>query len=187
VRIIQPADAARRVNGCSPSIVSSREKETSAMKRFAIRQLAPSVALLSVLGATLASAQDAPDHRGRMGRFGLMRGLSRLDLTESQKTEVKRIMESRKTTFESLRERARTDREALRAVSEVPTPDTSAVGAAFLKLRADRKALRAERESAMQEIRSILTTEQKEKLDSLRQERKERFRGRMGMERAPGR
>jgi Spy/CpxP family protein refolding chaperone len=39
----------------------------------------------------------------------------------------------------------------------------------------------------MQEIRSILTTEQKEKLDSLRQERKERFRGRMGMERAPGR
>jgi periplasmic protein CpxP/Spy len=186
VRIIQPADAARRVNGCSPSIVSSREKETSAMKRFAIRQLAPSVALLSVLGATLASAQDTRDHRG-MGRFGLMRGLSRLDLTESQKTEVKRIMESRKTTFESLRERARTDREALRAVSEVPTPDTSAVGAAFLKLRADRKALRAERESAMQEIRSILTTEQKEKLDSMRQERKERFRGRMGMEQAPGR
>jgi Spy/CpxP family protein refolding chaperone len=115
-----------------------------------------------------------------------MRGLSRLDLTESQKTEVKRIMESRKATFQSLRERAHSDWEALQNLSEGSAPDTSAVGAAFLKLRSDREALRAERQSAMQEIRSILTTDQKEKFDTVAQERKEHF-GRRGMQDAPGR
>ena len=63
---------------------------------------------------------------------------------------------------------------------------TSAVGAAFLKLQADRDALRAERQSAMQEVRSILTPEQKSTLDTLREQRKERF-SRRGMQGAPGR
>ena len=122
-----------------------------------------------------------------MGGHGFgMRGLARLDLTESQKADVKRIMESRKATFDSLRERARGDWQALHDLSEGSSPDRSAVGAAFLKLRADREALRAERQSAMQEVRTILTTEQKDKLDTLQQERKERF-GRRGMQDAPGR
>ena len=156
------------------------------MKRFGIRQLAPAVVLLFALGATLASAQDGRPGHWKMGGFGIMRVLSRLDLTESQKTEVRRIKDSRKATFESLHERTRSDWEALQAAAAVQSPDTSAVGAAFLKLRADREALRAERQSTMQEIRSILTTEQKEKFDGMIEARKER-RGRMGTRGAPGR
>lgn len=156
-------------------------------KKIVVRQLAAATALLFTLGVALASAQDGRHEHGKWeGGFGMMRGLSRLDLTESQKADVKRIMESRKATFESLRDRAHSDWETLQNLSEGSAPDTSAVGAAFLKLRADREALRAERKSTMQEVRSILTTEQKEKLDTMAQERKERF-GHRGMQGAPGR
>ena len=157
------------------------------MKKVAIRQLVPATALLFALGVTLASAQDAPSGHRKMGGFGILRGLSRLDLTESQKNDVRRIMDSRKATFESLHERARVDREALHSVSEVSAPDTSAVGAAFLKLRSDRVALRAERESTMKEIRSLLTNEQREKLDTMREEHRDHFRWRTGMQGSPGR
>ena len=158
------------------------------MKKVTVRNFAGAVALLFTLGVAMASAQDGRHEHGKRGGFGfgMMRGLSRLDLTESQKADVQRIMDSRKATFQSLHGRAQADWEALRQVSEGSNPDKAAVGAAFLKLRADREAMRAERESTMQEIRSVLTTEQKEKLDTMKQERRERF-GRRGMQGAPGR
>jgi protein CpxP len=158
------------------------------MNKKIVSQLAAATALLFTLGVALASAQDGRHEHGKRGGFGfgMMKGLSRLDLTESQKADVKRIMESRKATFELLRERAHSDWEALQSLSEGSAPDTSAVGAASLKLRSDREALRAERQSTMQEVRSILTTEQKEKLDTMAQKRKEHF-GRRGMQGAPGR
>jgi Spy/CpxP family protein refolding chaperone len=152
------------------------------MKKLAIRQLAPAMALLFTLGVTMASAQDGSSGHRKMGGFGILRGLSRLNLTESQKNDVRQILDSRKATFQSLHEQARANWDALRTVSESQAPDTSGVGAAFLKLRASRQALRAERESAMQEIRSHLTTEQKNQLDTMKQERRERFRDRMGMQ-----
>ena len=157
------------------------------MNKKIARQLAAATALLFTLGVALASAQDGRHEQGkRGGGFGMMRGLSRLNLTDSQKADVQRIMDSRKATFQSLRDRAHSDWEVLQNLSEGSAPDTSAVGAAFLKVRADREALRAERKSAMQEVRSILTTEQKGKPDTMAQERKERF-GHRGMQGAPGR
>ena len=152
------------------------------MKKLAIRQLAPAMALLFTLGVTMASAKDGSSGHRKMGGFGILRGLSKLNLTESQKNDVRQILDSRKATFQSLHDQARANWDALRTVAESQTPDTSAVGAAFLKLRASRQALRAERESAMQEIRSHLTTEQQNQLDTLKQQRQERFRERMGMQ-----
>jgi Spy/CpxP family protein refolding chaperone len=156
------------------------------MKRVTVRNFAGAMALLFTLGVAVASAQDARHEHGKRGGFGfgMMRGLSRLGLTESQKADVQRIMDSRKATFESLHGRTQADWEALREASEASNPNASTVGAAFLKLRADREAMRAERESTMQEIRSILTTEQKDKLDTMKQQRQERF-SRRGMQGAP--
>ena len=151
------------------------------MKRIAIRQLAPVAALLFALGATVASAKDDHGRHEKMGRgFGMMHGLSRLDLTDSQKAEVKRIMEARKATFDSLHERARADWEALDAAADSQSPNPAAVGAAYLKVRANREAMRAERQAVMDQIRSILTPEQREKLDSMKQERMRRFEERRG-------
>jgi Spy/CpxP family protein refolding chaperone len=150
------------------------------MKRIAIRQLAPVAALLFTLGVALASAQDGPHRHGKMGMFG-MRALSRLDLSESQKADVQRIMESKKATFQSLRDQMRADWQALDTAAGTRSPNTSEVGAAFLKLRADREAMRAERQATMEQIRAILTPEQKDKLDTMKRERQERFEGRRGM------
>jgi protein CpxP len=175
-----------RVNGKPCSIVSSFEKETDAMKRFKIRQLAPAMALLFALGVTVASARDARHRHGKMDGFG-MHGLSGLDLTESQKADVKRIKESRKATIESLRERMRADWDALDAAAEAQSPNPSAVGAAYLKVRANREAMRAEHKATMDQVRSILTPEQQQKLDTMKQERKQRFGDRHGMREEDGR
>jgi Spy/CpxP family protein refolding chaperone len=153
------------------------------MKKLAARQLAAAMALLFTLGVGLASAQDAPRRHGKMGGgkmgFGMMHRLQRLDLTDSQKAEVKRILEARQSTFESLRERARADWEALDRAADAPSANAAEVGAAYLKVRADREAMHAERKATMEQIRSILTAEQQQKLDAMKQERRERF-GRRG-------
>jgi Spy/CpxP family protein refolding chaperone len=161
------------------------------MKRFAIRQLAPVAAVLFTLGVALASAQDVHDHPGKMGGSGRgafgMRALSRLDLSDSQKADVQRIMDAKKATFESLRERMRTDWQALDAAADAQSPSTSEVGAAYLKVRSDREAMRAEHKATMEQIRSILTPEQKDKLDTMLQKRQQRFEGRRGMRERSGR
>ena len=156
------------------------------MKKLAIRYLAPAIAVLFTLGVTMASAQDASSGHRKMGGFGILRGLSRLNLTDSQKNDVRQILDSRKATFQSLRDQARSNREALRTVSESQTPDPSAVGAAYLKLQASRQALRAERESAMQQIRTVLTPDQQNQLDAMKQQRMTRFQNRMGMHGSTG-
>jgi Spy/CpxP family protein refolding chaperone len=156
------------------------------MKRFAIRQLAPVAAVLFTLGVALASAQDGPHRHGKMGPFG-MHALSRLDLSEAQKADVQRIMDSKKATFQSLREQMRADWQALDAAADAHSPSTSEVGAAFLKVRSDRQAMRAEHQATMEQIRAILTPDQKDKLDTMRQKRQERFQGRGGMRERFGR
>ena len=158
------------------------------MKRIAIRQLAPVAALLFALGATVASAGDDHGRHGKMGgRSGMMHGLSRLDLTEAQKAEVKRIMESRKPTFESLHERARADWEALDAAAEAQSPNPATVGAAYLRVRANREAMKAERQAMMDQVRTILTPEQREKLDTMKQNRMRRFEEKRGQKDESGR
>lgn len=151
------------------------------MKKLSIKQLAPMVAMLLTLGVTLASAEDFArggkgGHRGMGGR-GLMRGLSQLDLTETQKTEIRRIMESRHAALESLRDRFQADRDALKAAADAPSPDAAAVGAAYLRVRANGETMRAERQKTMEEVRAVLTNEQREKFDAMKQNIKERRRG----------
>ncbi len=151
------------------------------MKKPSIKQLAPRVALLLTLGVTVASAGDfgRGGHRG-MGGGGILRGLSRLDLTENQKTEVRRIMESRHSALESLRSRFQSDRDALRAAADAPSPSPAAVGAAYLRVRANGETMRAERQKTMEEVRATLTNEQREKFDSMREKRKDRRRDKLG-------
>jgi periplasmic protein CpxP/Spy len=152
------------------------------MKHLGIRKFAPAMALLFTVGVTLASAEDSRLGRKGMGHGmggGILRGLSRLNLTDDQKAEVRRIMDARRATFEALHAKIDADAQALREAADGSSPDPAVVGAAYLRVHADRKALRAEKQAAMDQVRSILTPEQKERLDSMRENRKERFRNRM--------
>ncbi|HZI67443.1 MAG TPA: Spy/CpxP family protein refolding chaperone [Thermoanaerobaculia bacterium] len=149
------------------------------MKKLSIKQLAPMVAMLLTLGVTVASAGDfgGRGHRGMGG--GWMRGLSQLDLSETQKADIRRIMESRHAALESLRERFQADRDALKAAADSPSADPAAVGAAYLRVRANGETMRAERQKTMEEVRAVLTNEQREKFDTMKQNMKER-RGKFG-------
>lgn len=150
------------------------------MKKLTIKQLAPAAALLLTLGVTVASAEDFA-RRGHHGmRGGLLRGLARLDLSEAQRAEIRRIMGSRHAALEPLRERFQADREALRAAAEATSPDPAAVGAAFLRVRANGETMRAERQKTMEEIRAVLTNEQREQFDAMREHMRDRHRGRGG-------
>ena len=110
---------------------------------------------------------------------GWMRGLSRLDLSETQKADIRRIMESRHAALEPLRERFQADRDALKAAADSPSPDAASVGTAYLRVRANGETMRAERQKTMEEVRAVLTNEQREKFDEMKQNMRER-RGKFG-------
>lgn len=123
------------------------------------------VALGLILAGSAAFAQGFRGGReGAPGR-GLRAALSTLDLTEAQKTKVKALFEAEKPKYEALRQEGRAAREALRSAADAEKSDPMAVGAAYLRLDANRKTLRAERTASRQKLEALLTPEQKAKLE----------------------
>ncbi len=99
-------------------------------------------------------------------RLGLLRrALASLDLTDTQKTDIRGVFEKAKPSLQDLGAQVRTDREALRAAAQVAQPDPAAVGKAFLKVQSDGKDLRAAFEKLLSDVRAFLTPEQQAKLD----------------------
>jgi Spy/CpxP family protein refolding chaperone len=131
------------------------------------RRLATGAMALSLLLA--GSAADAGQgfrggREGAPGR-GIRAALASLDLTDDQKEKLKELRESERPKYEALRLEGRTAREALRTTAASGTPDPATVGAAYLRVDAHRKAMRAERESTRQKLEALLTAEQRAKLE----------------------
>ena len=93
-------------------------------------------------------------------------GLATVDLTDEQTTKIKALFETRKPAFESLKTRIRADAKALHEAANATTPDPTAVGTAFLKLKEDRADAKDSLEGLMTDIRAVLTPEQRTKLDA---------------------
>ena len=91
--------------------------------------------------------------------------MATLDLTDAQKDKVKAIFVSHKDEGKTFHEQAKADREALKAAASAAKPDPAAVGAAFLKVRADGQAAAAKMKAVRTEIDVVLTPEQRAKLD----------------------
>lgn len=153
------------------------------------------IAVLSLSGAVvMAQEQQAPttaapgiqrQNRGdRMKRRGKsrhirragLRGLHGLDLTDQQKEQARAIMranfESNKAQIEELKQLRQKGREALSDADKARANEL-------------RNQLRESRLNARNQLSSLLTAEQKTKLEEMkknRRERRERF-GRRGMNR----
>lgn len=153
------------------------------------------IAVLSVSGAVVvAQEQQAPTTaasgiqkqnrgdrmkqrgKGRHMRRSGLRGLQGLDLTDQQKEQARAIMranfESNKTQIEELKQLRQKGRDALSDADKARAKEL-------------RNQLRASRFNARNQLSSLLTVEQKTKLEEMqknRQERRERF-GRRGMNR----
>ena len=94
----------------------------------------------------------------------LRAGLATLDLTDQQKADIKALFESKKPEFQALRDQITTDRAALKAAAEAATPDPATVGNAFLKVKADGLAVKAQFETTRDALKALLTADQWTKL-----------------------
>jgi Spy/CpxP family protein refolding chaperone len=122
---------------------------------------AASLLIAGALAAGTALAQPAP---GRFAR-GIRAAMATLDLSDAQKDKVKAIFASHKAEGMAFRAQAQANRETLKAAASAASPDPAAVGAAFLKVRADGQAVKAKMAAARTEIDAVLAPEQRAKLD----------------------
>ena len=125
---------------------------------------AASMILAGALAGSAALAQPAPGGPGRMAR-GIRAAMATLDLSDAQKEKIKAIFESHKGEGQALHVQAKADRDSLKAAASAAKPDPAVVGAAFLKVRADGEAAKAKMKAVRAEIDTVLTPEQKAKLD----------------------
>jgi periplasmic protein CpxP/Spy len=132
---------------------------------------------VAALAAGLTFAQ-APGKQGRFagGRAGHFRAMHALDLTEGQKTQAKDIFKAAREQAKPVMEQLRTAREQLStdlkagAPEATITQDANAIGAATAQLAVIHG-------KSQQQFLSILTADQKAKLDAMKERRGNR-RGR---------
>ena len=142
------------------------------MKQFLRTSLVPMAAALAfaLVAAPLLAvdppAGPRPEAQGPQGPIaGYLRCLGIVGLTDVQKADVRALLEASKPEMEALHEALKADREALRAAVTAATPDPCVVGAAFLKVEADLKAIGEAAKELRTAIEALLTPEQKAKLE----------------------
>ncbi len=142
-------------------------------------------ALLAAAGsAVVAAREQGPGGRGGMmgrrgpggpgGAGGIVPGLGALDLSATQREQLKVTMDGHKAEFEAQREKAHAARQALQAAVAADTFDEGAVRqkAADVALAdADGAVLRAR---VYSEVWALLTPEQQTKARELRASREQR-------------
>lgn len=126
------------------------------------------VGAAAMLVATGAFAAFGP-RGGREGRrpgAGIKAVLAKLDLSQEQKDRIRGFAEAARPQMQALREQQQANRAALRALVDAATPDAKAIGEAMLKVKAGREALKAERQKLHDATVSVLTPEQRVKLET---------------------
>ncbi len=125
------------------------------------------IALAAFVAALLALPALAGDHgfAGRGHRHGAMRCLQAADLSDTQKTDVKALLDAARPGFEA-------DVAAIRAARKTLNDDTtkgadkSVLGQDFLNVRAASQKLRDDPTALQNQILARLTPDQKTKVQS---------------------
>lgn len=135
--------------------------------------------LVSAQDAKNDDAVNAPTKRerkmnkmrgeGRHGRHGgkMMRGLHGLDLTETQKTQIKGIMESNKIANEPLRQELRTFFEKKRSGENLTDAEQN-------RIREIKTQMKQSMEQTHNTILALLTPEQRQQIEQQKLEREKR-------------
>ncbi len=141
--------------------------------------------LALVAGAGAAIHAQGPGPRGFMGRgpggpggpggpMGIIPGLRALDLTETQREQIRTAMESHKGEFDAQRQKAEPARKALNAAVMAETFNEATVRQAATDLaaaEADGAVLRAK---VFSEVWALLTPEQQTKARELKSQAEQR-------------
>jgi len=116
-------------------------------------------------GAPPAGATAAGPQAPKGPLAGYLRCLGVVGLTETQKADVKAILEAAKPGLDALHATLKADREALRAAITATNPDPCAIGTAVLKVETDLEAIGEALKEVRSDIEALLTAEQKAKLE----------------------
>ncbi len=150
-----------------------------------MKKMVIACAMVAALTVGVAVAQTAGEgtkggrhghfgrHGGR-GEFGMM-GFRHLDLTDAQKAQLKQIHQSHRQAIAPLREQIRAKRQEMRAASESGTVNEAVIAQKLTEIAPLEAKLMAEHARIRQESLSVLTAEQKAKLDQMREQAKTRW------------
>jgi Spy/CpxP family protein refolding chaperone len=146
------------------------------IRNHLIAAAAVAAALVGALGLPLVAQtsgagedDDARRHHGRHGLHG--RVTEYLALTEQQQASVKQLKEELRERVRPLREEQRAAREQLRTALEAANPDPTAVGRLVIAMEGKRDEIRAIHQEYQRDFAALLTAEQREKYDSLKETR----------------
>lgn len=156
-------------------MITTNTRKSNVINRIAVA--AGALVLTSGLaGLALAGPGRGGEHGGMGPGMGprLHSALRHLDLSDTQKEQIKAKLEAAKPNLQALRDQGKVDRDALKALLDAPNPDKQAVGEATIRLHEHRQAVRAEMERTRTEIEALLTPEQREKLAEMKERRQER-------------
>lgn len=168
------------------------KKVTTAILAIAIT----AVGAIFVFGQTEGHQDKAGrefGHRGKMHKRGMRGGMMfrHLDLTDAQKEQMKGIRQASRETTKGLRESLRQTRSQLRELGTDGTFDQAAVESLASQQADVQRQLIIERQKVKAQMFSVLTAEQKTKLEEMkanfaerRKERMERRKARFGEKKA---
>lgn len=140
-------------------------KPRSIILSLILTALLTSVAVAGSFGNGLAPRHGGgPDPDDRLERMTVM-----LDLTEDQQAQIAEILEQSRAANEPAREQFKKDREALRAAQGADTFDQQKTRELAHKLADSRVDMMAERHQVRQKVDALLTPEQRQKKNDLRQ------------------
>ena len=155
------------------------------MKKLAIGTLLAVSTVLATVGSVNAAQGDGAQRSAQMQKhqqkesMNIDKGpLSKLNLTASQKSQIKAIMATKKAERDTNREQTRANREQMRtqvqALSNASTLNTATLNRLADQHAAQEKQRFIEKVQDQQAIAKILTAEQRSQLQQMKTERAEK-------------
>jgi|SRR5579862_2609332 len=125
------------------------------------------VAAILMITATLF-AQNTPPGPARGQRPNPLTGLKNaLGLTDAQVQAIESLIQTEKTRVQTLMTDIRQKRQALNSLLNGTSPNPPDVGNAAIALNASEKKLPPERDYFISQLKTLLTGDQQQKLDTL--------------------
>lgn len=145
--------------------------------RLKVIAIAAVMALAIAVPIGVAQSKDSggQKHWMRGGRHMAGAGFRNLDLTDAQKAQMKQIRESNSQSFRPLMEQIRAKRQEIRQASEGGTFNETLVAQKLSEIAPLEAKLIGLRSKLHQEMLSVLTADQKAKLEQSQAERKTKW------------
>jgi protein CpxP len=153
----------------------------SKLSRIQTIAIALVMAIAVAVPIVVAQSTDSGDKRGRHGQgrehgdMGGMMGFGNLDLTDAQKAQLKQIRENHSQSVRPITEQIRAKRQEIRQTSEGGSFNEALVSQKLAEIAPLEAKLMGEQFRIRQEMLSVLTPEQKTKLEQSREQMKSKW------------